>query len=288
MNIINRLKKHQKGAALPLALILMGVGATLTIPMLSGVTNSLLVSRHSELGTSDGYAANAGLEDAIWDLIYGDLEATEIPDEDDSFNYQLSDPVNGSPVDITVTNKGSHVASDDFESNTWSGGTGWLGSWTATGMTSVINGEQPYEGNYHARIRASSGGIKRAVDLSNLPDLELEFMARVKIFEQGDEAKLKISNDGINWTELYTWTYLDSDDTYYEHEIDLSPYTMSSQVYIWFDAIVTNGGDKFFVDDLEIEHDPLFEVVVTTDDSTTTALVIIDSGVASIYSLSHE
>lgn len=288
MNIINRLRKHQKGAALPLALILMGLGATLTIPMLSGVTNSLLVSRHSELGTSDGYAANAGLEDAIWDLIYGDLEATEIPDEDDSFNYQLSDPVNGSPVDITVTNKGSHVASDDFESNTWSGGTGWLGSWTATGMTSVINAEQPYEGNYHARIRASSGGIKRAVDLSNLPDLELEFMARVKIFEQGDEAKLKISNDGINWTELYTWTYLDSDDTYYEHEIDLSPYTMSSQVYIWFDAIVTNGGDKFFVDDLEIEHDPLFEVVVTTDDSTTTALVIIDSGVASIYSLSHE
>ena len=289
MKFITRLIKLQKGAALPLALILMGVGATLTIPLLSGVTNSLLVSRQSDSNTSDAIAVEAGLEDAIWSLIFNDLEATQVPDDNDSFNYQLSDPVNGNDVDITVTNKGNVIATDDFESDTWSGGTGWLAGWSPTGMTSVINGEQPYRGNYHARIRASSGGIKRTIDLSNRPDLKLEFAARVKIFESGDEAKLRISDNGINWTTLYTWTSADSDDTYYTHEIDLdlSSYTDKTQIYIWFDAVVTNGGDKFFVDDLKIVHESMFEVVVTTDGSTTTALVIIDNGVASIFSLVH-
>lgn len=285
MNTIKRLFKLQKGTALPLALILMGIGATLTVPILNGVASSLSTSRMVDNSTSDGYAADAGLEDAIWSLIYDDLEATEIPDEDDSYNYQLSDPVNGSTVDVTVTNTGSVVASDGFESNTWSGGTGWLGSWTATGMSSATHGEQPYEGHDHARIRSSSGSIKRPVDLSSLPDLTLEFAARVKIFEPGDEAELKISPDGSNWTVLNTWTSADSDNIYYEHEYDLSQYTMSSQFYIWFDTVITNGGDKFFVDAIVIRHKPLFEVVVTTDDSTTTALVIIDNGVASIYSL---
>ena len=60
---------------------------------------------------------------------------------------------------------------------------------------------------------------------------------------------------------------------------------MSSQFYIWFDAIATNNGDKFFIDVVQIVRKPLFEVVIVTDDSTTTALVIIDNGVASIYSL---
>lgn len=287
MNTFARLFRLQRGAALPLALILMGVGATLTIPVLSGVTNNLLVSRQSDLGTSDGFAAAAGLEDAIWELLYDDFEATMIPNENDTFNYQLGDPVNGSTVNVTVTNKGTVVAADDFESDTWYGGTGWSNSWTATGMTSVINGEQPYQGNYHSRIRNSGGGIKRAVDLSNQPDLKLGFVARVKIFEAGDEVRLRISDDGINWTDIYTWTSANSDDTYYEYELDLSPYTMSSQFFIWFDAAVSNAGDKFFVDVVQIVHGPLFEVVIVTDDSTTTALVIIDNGVASIFSLIH-
>ena len=289
MNIVTRLVKIQKGAALPLALILLGVGSTLTIPLLSGVTNSLLVSRQLDSGTSDAISAEAGLEDAIWNLIYDDFEATQIPNDEDSFSYQLSNTVNGSDVNITVTNKGTLVASDGFESNNWSGGTGWLGSWSPTGMTSVINGEQPYEGSYHARIRDSSGGIKRIVDLSDRPDISLGVAARVKIFEAGDEAFLRVSDDDSNWTTLHTWTSADSDDTYYEFafDIDMSLYDTPETMYIWFDAVVTNGGDKFFVDSLKITHDPMFEVVVTTDDSTTTALVIIEEGVASIYSLVH-
>lgn len=287
MNTFARLFRLQRGAALPLALILMGVGATLTIPVLSGVTNSLLVSRQSDLGTSDGFAATAGLEDAIWELLYDDFEASEIPNENDTFNYQLGDPVNGSAVDVTVTNKGIIIASDDFESNTWSGGTGWLGSWSPMGMTNVHGGEHPYEGDYHVRIRGSSGSIKRSLDLSAQSGLSLQFWARVKNFEAGDEAEIRISDDGINWTVLHTWTPADSDDTYYYHDIDLSPYTMSSQFYIWFDAIATNNGDKFFIDVVQIVRKPLFEVVIVTDDSTTTALVIIDNGVASIYSLTH-
>jgi len=287
MNILKRLLKGQEGTALPLALILLAAGSTLTIPVLSGVASSMSTSRQADRNTSDSIAANAGLEDGIWNLIHNNLETSEIPNEDDSFNYQLADPVNGSAVDITVTNKGKVIASDGFESNSWSGGVGWLDNWYATGMTSAIHGEQPYEGHDHARIRASSGGIKRSVDLSNYPDITLKFAARVKIFEQGDEAKLKISSNGFNWTTLHTWTSADSDNIYYEHEYDLSQYTMSSQFYIWFDALVDNGGDKFFVDAIVIEHKPIFEVVIVTDDSTTTALVIIDNGAASIYSLTH-
>ncbi|MCI0822844.1 MAG: hypothetical protein J4N34_05385, partial [Chloroflexi bacterium] len=142
-------------------------------------------------------------------------------------------------------------------------------------------------GGYHVRIRGSSGSIKRSLDLSAQSDLRLQFWARVKNFEAGDEAEIRISDDGINWTVLHTWTPVDSDDTYYYHDIDLSPYTMSSQFYIWFDAIATNNGDKFFIDVVQIVRKPLFEVVIVTDDSTTTALVIIDNGVASIYSLTH-
>ena len=57
MNIIKRLLKGQEGSALPLALILLAAGSTLTIPVLSGVASSMSTSRQADKNTSDGIAA---------------------------------------------------------------------------------------------------------------------------------------------------------------------------------------------------------------------------------------
>ncbi len=250
---MKKLLKSESGVMLPMAMFLLLVGAIVIVPLLTTVSTGSLIARHASFAESEDYAGDAGVEDAIWELLYNDL-GSSIPSVNDTTSYVLSSPVNGETVFVSVEYLGTEIAEDHFEvHDTFSLGTGWTGDWSVTGMTGIPHAEEPYQGTHHLSIRNAGGGATRIVDLSSLPSaVSINFWARVKGFELGDNVELRFSPDGSTWSTARTWTSVDSDDTYHYHDIDLTPYTLSNQFRISVAADISNGGDKFFFDDMRI------------------------------------
>lgn len=279
-----KLLKSESGAALPMAMLLMLVGAIVIVPLLSTVSTGSLIARHASFADTEDYAGDAGVEDAIWELLYNDL-GSSIPNVNNTTSYVLGSPVNGDTVNVSVKYLGTVIAWDDFETHNWYGGSGWAGNWSVTSLTEISQAESPYQGTHHIRIRAVGGSGTRIVDLSGQPsNLRFQFWAKVKSFELGDSAMLRFSPDGSQWSPAKTWTSADSDDIYYYHDIDLMPYTLSDQFRLSFVADISNGGDKFYFDDLKIIGPPRYKIESSVDALVTKAVVSIDGGNATILS----
>jgi FlaG/FlaF family flagellin (archaellin) len=160
-------------------------------------------------------------------------------------------------------------ANDNFESGGWTGGNGWLNNWNHSGEAAVTDTGTPYQGIYHLRLRANTGYVDRAVDLSSAVSARLRFWAKVNSFEGTENAQALISPNGTNWTVVHTWTTADNDNTYHFYDIDLSSYTLTSQFWIAFKANMGQTNDNFYVDKLEI---------IYTHPTETTAEVDLDEG----------
>lgn len=93
---------REHGHVLPGILGAMAVGILLIAPFLSHVSVSLMASRDYGQSMLGQNSADAGIEHAIWDLVYDDL-ATEFSSPGDTYNYQMSESVNSATPDITVT-----------------------------------------------------------------------------------------------------------------------------------------------------------------------------------------
>jgi hypothetical protein len=152
------------------------------------------------------------------------------------------------------------TASDDFESGGWGGGSGWLDDWYHSGDATITFWSFPYEGNYHLLLQGSTSYASRAIDLSDATGAHLQFQSKTDSFESGDEAYCLISSNGMDWVPVRTWAYGDDDvdGNYHYYDIDLSPYTLSSEFWIAFDAGMNEyypwDWDYFYVDNLEIEY----------------------------------
>ena len=232
VTMMKRLRSDERGQALPLALITLALGSLLIGGFLSHASTNLIAVRVFERSMPGDYAADAGVEDAIWNLVYGDLATTVLINPGDSASYSPTETVNELTPAITVTKSQSDlaggqstIASDDFESGKWSGGSGWLNAWNHTGTCQVIKKESPYEGSYHLEMTKHNSYVARSADLSGYSGLHLQFWAKVRSFEAGDEMYCLVSHDGSHWTTAKTWTSADSDNTYHFNDIDLSPYT---------------------------------------------------------------
>lgn len=92
----------EKGQALPLVLIAIALGALVIPSFLDNTGTSLIGSRTYAQEIYAQYAADSGAEHAIWNLRYGGLSAN-LTSPGDSVSYTLGEPVNGLPVDVTVT-----------------------------------------------------------------------------------------------------------------------------------------------------------------------------------------
>ena len=180
------------------------------------------------------------------------------------------------------------LPSDDFESGDWSGGSGWLYDWYKEGSASVTTDGAPHGGSYHMEMTKGNSYVKRAGDLSGQSGLRLQFQAKVSAFEAGDYMECLVSPDAISWTAVKTWTSADSDDTYHFVDIDLSPYTMSSEFWIAFDSGMNNKNDYFYVDDLRIAGAIAYEIVSSAGNEMTRADVVIQEGNVSIRSWQME
>ena len=112
------------------------------------------------------------------------------------------------PPTLTPTPVTEVIASEDWESGGFSGGSGWLSAWTVQeGSDAVVTTQNtPFAGVNHLRLRSSDGYVSRDVNLSGKSGVHLSFYAKVQSFEGSDTATAQVSPDGTNWTTVKTWT----------------------------------------------------------------------------------
>jgi Flp pilus assembly pilin Flp len=100
---------NETGAALIIVLVLLLLGSLTIVPVLAHVGTALKTGGLYEDKTKRLYAADAGVEDAIWQIKYDALEALS-GDPDYAYNfstnctYELEDPVNGLTTNVTIQN----------------------------------------------------------------------------------------------------------------------------------------------------------------------------------------
>jgi hypothetical protein len=145
------------------------------------------------------------------------------------------------------------VASDDFESGDWSGGSGWLWEWYTENSPLITTAGSPHGGSYHLQMPSNGDYyyIARPTNMTGKSDARLRFWAKADSFGGADFAQCTIY-DGSSWNTVATWTDGDDDNTYHYYDIDLSSYVMSSEFYVTFYAELAGTGADFYIDDLSI------------------------------------
>jgi hypothetical protein len=124
MKIMKAMIKGQKGQALVMALILLALGGLIIGPLLSYMDTGLAAGGVYERKAGELYAADAGVEDAIWKIQHPG-EAGYLPCNPSSpaRNYTISD-VNGKDVDVSITYVSNITHSYHVESTATGDGSG--------------------------------------------------------------------------------------------------------------------------------------------------------------------
>lgn len=124
----------QEGRALVMALIVLAVGTLLIPPFLAYISTNLLASRATEEGMREQYAADAGVECAIGQLVYNPSFLSSVITTGVTTVITLPTPVNSiSPITVTVTNSGTEFRAG----GTVSSYVMWANSITCTEAISV-------------------------------------------------------------------------------------------------------------------------------------------------------
>jgi hypothetical protein len=183
----------------------------------------------------------------------GTCSAGEAPDCDDgnACTVDSCDPVAGCLHAPTCP---ILLATEDFESGTWSGGTGWSdASWTVTGDAALLTTEAPHAGVWHARLRRVTGKIQRRVRRRNASNVHLTLWAKVSSFEDTDRADVKVSLGGGVFATVKTFTAADSDDLWHLVDLDLSALALPTTFKVVFDANMSAVDDRLYIDDIRVD-----------------------------------
>ena len=97
-SVVKNLARDEKGAALVLALILLLVGGLVVAGLLGHMGAGLLAGEIYERRTAELYAADAGVEDAIWKIQHGE---TPVCPGDPYWSYNITD-VNDKKLQISI------------------------------------------------------------------------------------------------------------------------------------------------------------------------------------------
>jgi len=104
-----RLASDEQGRVMMLALVLLVVGGLMLAPLLGLMSTGLTAGQVYENSTDGLYAADAGVEDALWKIEY---QVAELPgpgcggDPPNYWSYNMTDDVNtinGRNVEVTIT-----------------------------------------------------------------------------------------------------------------------------------------------------------------------------------------
>lgn len=138
--ILNNCVRNEKGQAMPLVLILLLIGGLIIGPLMGLMSTGIRAGQTHEQLMERLYAADAGVEDALWQI---QELVTSLPDYGDpSWMYQIA--VNGKQVDVEISYK-----------------------WLLDGLESDANGTLP-----HAELVA----VGRPIDLATgLYEIEITY-----------------------------------------------------------------------------------------------------------------
>jgi FtsP/CotA-like multicopper oxidase with cupredoxin domain len=146
------------------------------------------------------------------------------------------------------------LATETFESGTWSGGKLWYDpAWTVTGDATLLTGEEPHAGAWHAKLRRGTGKIQRRFRRKTATVVHLKFWAKVSSFEEADLAEVKVSTAGGTLVTVKTFTAADSDDQYHYYDLDISSLAVTPQVRVVFDANMNAAGDSWYIDAIRVD-----------------------------------
>ena len=98
-NMMKRAIRDEKGAALVLVLVLLLVSGLIIGPLLSYMGTGLNTGEIYEIRTDELYAADAGIEDAIWKIQHGEAPVCAASR---SWTYPSPITVNGKTVQVTI------------------------------------------------------------------------------------------------------------------------------------------------------------------------------------------
>jgi hypothetical protein len=185
---------------------------------------------------------------------------------------------------VWVVGSYKNIASENFESGGWGGGSGWSGNWTHTGYATVTNTGIPYQGTYHLMLQNGSGDARRSLDLSEQGVVHLQFWAKADSFEGSENARARISSNGVSWTTVEEWVNGDDDSQYHFYDIDLSSYTLTDNFWIRFVANMGQTNDYFYVDNIDIESLHGYAITVAAGDRVIKAAVNTDDGIVTVIS----
>lgn len=162
-------------------------------------------------------------------------------------SYVIATP---SPATVTIYNT---LTTDDLESASITGGSGWDGEWVLSGVSDVTTTGTDHSnpGSYHLRLRSGNGVATRSADLREATSAHLKFWWKASSFETGEYATAEIY-DGTNWIEVLRVNDGQDDNVYHNADIDLSTYTMTSNFQVRFSAKMVDSSDNFYVDDIVI------------------------------------
>jgi hypothetical protein len=145
------------------------------------------------------------------------------------------------------------LASDNFESGGWGGGSGWTGGWSHTGDSSVTASGSPHGGSRHLMLRRGTGYASRQVNLAGRTKAYVRFWAKAYSFEPTENASARVSSDGGNtWHTLKTWVDGEDDNVYKYYNFDVTSYGLTSNFIVAYKADMSWTNDYFYVDDVEV------------------------------------
>jgi len=109
--LISKLGAEQKGEIILITLAFMLLGFILVVPLVSYMGTGLKSGMEYDTKAQDLYSADAGIEDAIWQIKYEHLDSSlSDPSNYDKFDfstewtYTMPEQANGSETDITIQN----------------------------------------------------------------------------------------------------------------------------------------------------------------------------------------
>ncbi len=96
---LNKLIRNEKGYALPIVLVLLLIGGIIIGPLLGFMSTGVMAGQVNERMMERLYAADAGIEKALWNIKY---DTSLVPDEGGTADFALTLPINDRTVDVSI------------------------------------------------------------------------------------------------------------------------------------------------------------------------------------------
>ena len=107
---VSKFLPEERGQALIMVLVFLLLGSLTITPLLSYMGTALKTGRMYQDKTEELYAADSGIEDAIWQIKYDRLEVLlsdpdyDIYDFGTVWTYSVSEPINDLTAEVSIQN----------------------------------------------------------------------------------------------------------------------------------------------------------------------------------------